>query len=50
MTAQARLPEVIGPYSEWPRKPVRKWKGTALVASVIVAAGVFAHCVVPMIG
>ena len=43
-------PEVIGPYSPWPRRPqkrpVRKYLATG---STAVVAAAFVHCVMPLI-
>ena len=46
-----RLPadNIIGPYSVWPRRPKSNYKRPAILASTAVFAGVFVHCVVPMI-
>lgn len=41
-------PDVIGPYSAWPRQPQRRWKKPALAVSAILTAAVFAHCILPM--
>jgi len=50
-TANITLPkaDVIGPYSEWPRK--RRTSRARLIASVggVAGAAVFVHCVVPLI-
>ena len=55
-TATTNLPivgnlNIQGPYSEWPRR--RRFHVSKLRASVyagvFASAGVFAHCVVPMI-
>ena len=44
------IPNVIGPYSEWPRKtPTSSIKRPAILAASAALAGVFIHCVVPMI-
>ncbi|MEM8631432.1 MAG: hypothetical protein AAGF74_09360 [Pseudomonadota bacterium] len=43
------LPEFVGPYSDWPRRPRRKWKFPATIAASAVTMTVFVHCVVPMI-
>ncbi|MEL6204225.1 MAG: hypothetical protein AAFR47_02785 [Pseudomonadota bacterium] len=50
---EAKAPAIIGPYSEWPRRPApsarprrRAWAaGTAAFAAIAVCV----HCVVPMI-
>lgn len=43
--------DVIGPYSAWPRKaePSRRGFRTAMIAALAGGAGVFVHCVVPLI-
>lgn len=43
--------DVFGPYSSWPRRTKRVWTRIriAKLAAISAAAGVFAHCVVPMI-
>ena len=47
-TEMTSTTNVIGPYSVWPRKPQRRWKKPALVASAVLSAAVFAHCILPM--
>ncbi|MCV2864207.1 hypothetical protein [Defluviimonas sp. WL0075] len=44
-------PEFVGPFSRWPRKETRRpsVRAMATTASAVVAAAVFAHCIVPMI-
>lgn len=43
---------VIGPYSVWPRQQSRFRAKTkaAIYAGTAAGAGVFVHCVVPLIG
>ncbi|SFC09050.1 hypothetical protein [Tropicimonas isoalkanivorans] len=56
MTAFARTAkhpnpaDVIGPYSLWPRtRAARDWKKPATIAASVSAAGVFVHCVAPIL-
>ena len=41
--------DIIGPYSTWPRKRTFRWKRPVALTGVVSAAGIFAHCIVPMI-
>ena len=43
--------DIFGPFSQWPRKAVtRRHKvRAAMFATAAAGAGVFAHCVLPMI-
>ncbi|MCV2868456.1 hypothetical protein OEW28_07420 [Defluviimonas sp. WL0002] len=46
----APKPDIIGPYSHWPRRTSKRAARTyALAGSAATAAAVFAHCVVPLI-
>ena len=50
LTFNTPIPNVIGPYSEWPRKtPTSRIKRPEILAASAAMAGVFFHCVVPMI-
>ena len=50
LTFKTPIPNVIGPYSEWPRKtPTSRIKRPAILTASAAMAGVFVHCVVPMI-
>ena len=51
LTFKTPIPNVIGPYSEWPRKtpPTSRIKRPVILATSAAMAGVFIHCVVPMI-
>lgn len=44
----APAPEIIGPYSDWPRRRRRKGGRRVAVSAGVVAAGVFVHCAVPL--
>ena len=47
---QTVIPEVVGPYCEWPRRDVRrKERMTALLAGSVVAAAIFLNCAVPVL-
>lgn len=47
-TRRPTVPNVVGPYSPWPRKPRRIGPKTATIGA-IGSLAVFVHCVVPMI-
>ncbi|QMU58173.1 MAG: hypothetical protein GKR98_08185 [Boseongicola sp.] len=40
---------VVGPYSEWPRKNKFSFRKKIALAGSASLAGIFVHCVVPMI-
>lgn len=42
-------PEIIGPYSEWPRRPRNIWKKLTAFAGTLIVAGVYLHCGVPLV-
>lgn len=53
-TADLPVPEIIGPYSEWPRreKPrarTPRRRRAIAYASGLAALGIFAHCAVPLL-
>ena len=39
---------IIGPFSQWPRRPLTKRRATLLAGGTATAA-VFLHCVAPML-
>lgn len=42
--------EIIGPYSEWPRRRRRNGgRRVAVGVASVAAAGVFVHCTVPLL-
>ena len=42
-------PEVMGPYSEWPRQPKKVWKKPSMFAGTIIVAGIYLHCGLPLL-
>ncbi len=49
MTTTTTNPEIIGPYSPWPRQEQKSYRRPALFAATAAAAGIFAHCILPML-
>ena len=48
-TSRTGATDVIGPFSAWPRRRRFPRKAQIATAATVVAAGVFVHCVVPML-
>ncbi len=41
--------DIIGPYSDWPKRKFRHFKRPVVYSGGIGLLGVFFHCVVPLI-
>ena len=49
VNAKYSAADVIGPYSDWPRRKPHRFKRPAAYAASIGLLGVILHCVVPLI-